>query len=150
MAYEHLMSKLDEELSGLDKKVAQGHDLDEKEYMCAKTWAKTLVSLKTDAAMDEEYGDEEYEASYRGQRRDPMGRFSREGGRPGNSYRRSMYPYPIYPSYRGGRNGARNGGGYSYHDGEDDPMMKLQEAYDNAASEQERKTIRKLMEQMEG
>lgn len=149
MAYDHLMEKLDQELTDLDKKVAQGHDLDEKEYMCAKTWAKTLVSLKTNDAMDEEYGEEEYEASYRGQRRDSMGRYSREGRNEG-SYRRSMYSYPMYPSYRGGsRRGTRNG--YSYHDGnEDDPMMKLQEAYDNAASEQERKTIRKLMEQMEG
>lgn len=145
MAYEHLMEKLEDELEALDKKVAQGHDLEKDEYECAKTWSKTLVSLQTKEAMDEEYGDdEEYEASYRNGKRDSMGRYSRNGR--GGSYRRTMYPYPMYPSYRGN---SRRGNGYSYHDGEDDPMAKLQEAYDNATSEQERKTIRKLMEQME-
>ena len=148
--YDHLKNKLEEELEELDKKVSKGEDLDEHEYECMKKWAKTLVAFDTHEAMLEEYGEEgedDYAASRRGpQHRDDMDRYSREG-RGDGSYRRSMYPYPMYRAYR---NGSRNGGGYSYHDAPDDPMAKLQEAYDNASSEQERKTIRKLMEQMEG
>lgn len=144
MAYDHLREKLEDELEALDKKIAQGHDLDKSEYECAKTWVKTIVAMQTMEAMDEEYeGEGDYEAAYaRGPRRDGMGRYSRDGGR--TEYRRSMYGGPVY---RGGRGGSRGGGRYSYH-GDDDPMNRLQEAYENADSEQERKTIRKLMEQM--
>lgn len=129
--YDHLMEKLADELAELDKKVAQGHDLDEKEYLCAKTWAKTIVALQTADAMDAEY-----EASFRGGRRDSMGRYSRDGYPEGGSYRR-------YPNYRGSMRR-----GYSYH-GDEEMKSMLQEAYDNAQNEQERKTIRRLMEQME-
>lgn len=152
--YDNFMNKLHEELEAIDKKVAQGHDLEKTEYECAKTWAKTVVALQTMEAMEEEYGEgEETGASYaRGDMRGGNGsrRYSRNGG---GSYRRSMSPYPMYPyygdggSYRRGMN--RNGGRGSYHgEEESEAMEKLQEAYENATSEQERKTIRKLIDQM--
>lgn len=121
MAYDHLREKLEDELEALDKKIAQGHDLDKGEYECAKTWVKTIVAIQTMEAMDEEYeGEGEYEASYaRGQRRDGMGRYSRDGR---GSYRRSMYGGPVY---RRGRGGSRGGGRYSYHGEDDDPMEQM-------------------------
>ena len=132
--FDHLIGKLEDELHDIDKKVGSGQDLSEKEFECADIWAHTLKSLVTVVAMDE--ASEEYED--RGSRR--MGHYSRNDGW-GRSER-------MYMPYRTTRRGTRDDGGYSYHGEGDDSYAKLQEAYDNASSEQERKTIRKLMDQM--
>lgn len=127
--FDNLLDKLEEELKAMDKKVASGQELDEREFKCIDTWAHTLKSLETVEAM-ESYDEQPDE--YRTSRAYDGGRSAGRGG----SYRRSMYPR----SYR------RDGRGYSYGD---DAMEKLQEAYDNAASEQERKMIRKIMDRMD-
>lgn len=74
-----------------------------------------------------------------GQRRDGRGRYSREGG---------------YSNARGGRGG--RGGGYSrasgYSYGDDDKMEKieiLREMKEDAQSEDERRTIDKIIRRME-
>lgn len=133
--FDKLIEKLMDELLEMNKKAGSGQDLSEKEYECSDIWAHTLKSLVTVEAMFD--ADDEWDQG--GSRR--SGRYSRDGGmsRSGNR------SYMLH--YRGTRRGSRDDGGYSYHDG-DDSMAKLQEAYDNASTEQERKTIRKLMDQM--
>ena len=62
-------------------------------------------------------------SSYRGRKRDSMGRYSREG--------------------RGGR------GGYSRHDAKDAMMEQMEMLMDQAGSEREREAIRRCMGQLE-
>ena len=62
-------------------------------------------------------------SSYRGRKRDSMGRYSREG--------------------RGGR------GGYSRHDAKEAMMEQMEMLMDQAGSERERKAIRRCMGQLE-
>lgn len=62
-------------------------------------------------------------SSYRGRKRDSMGRYSREG--------------------RGGR------GGYSRHDAKEDMMEQMEMLMDQAGSEREREAIRRCMGQLE-
>lgn len=135
--FDRFVDKLIDELDEVDKKVGSGQDLDASEYECADVWAHTLKDLLTAEAMIM-HGDEKEERwSYADERR--SGRYSRDDGMGGT---RRMY------SNRSMRRGSRNDGGYSYHGDGDDMYIKLQEAHDNATSEQERKTIRKLMDQM--
>lgn len=62
-------------------------------------------------------------SSYRGRKRDSMGRYSREG--------------------RGGR------GGYSRHDAKEAMMEQMEMLMDQAGSEKEREAIRRCMNQLE-
>ena len=62
-------------------------------------------------------------SSYRGRKRDSMGRYSREG--------------------RGGR------GGYSRHDAKESMMEQMEMLMDQAGSEKEREAIRRCMNQLE-
>lgn len=62
-------------------------------------------------------------SSYRGRKRDSMGRYSREG--------------------RGGR------GGYSRHDAKEAMMEQMEMLMDQAGSEREREAIRRCMSQLE-
>ena len=62
-------------------------------------------------------------SSYRGRKRDSMGRYSREG--------------------RGGR------GGYSRHDAKEAMMEQMERLMDQAGSEREREAIRRCMGQLE-
>ena len=62
-------------------------------------------------------------SSYRGRKRDSMGRYSREG--------------------RGGR------GGYSRHDAKEAMMEQMEMLMDQAGSEREREAIRRCMKQLE-
>lgn len=138
--FDHLIEKLEDELTEVDKKVGTGQDLNEDEYDCVRSWAHSLKSLVTVDAM------------YRAEDEENDGRRSFDDGRRSMRYSRSVgmrSARRMYPAYRGSRRGSRSDGEYSYHGGDDEAYMKLQEAYDNAQSEQERKTIRKLMEQME-
>ena len=65
-------------------------------------------------------------SSYRGRKRDSMGRYSRDGR---GSYSRD--------------------GGYSRHNAKDGMMMHLHEMMEEAEGEREREKIRRFMEQME-
>ena len=67
-------------------------------------------------------------SSYRGRKRDSMGRYSREGN---------------YSSARGGR------GGYSRHDAKEAMMEQMEMLMDQTGSEREREIIRRAMDQME-
>ena len=65
-------------------------------------------------------------SSYRGRKRDSMGRYSRDG-----------------------RGGYSRDGGYSRHNAKDGMMMHLHEMMEEAEGEREREKIRRFMEQME-
>ncbi len=64
--------------------------------------------------------------SYRGRKRDSMGRYSREG-----------------------RGGYSRDGGYSRHDAKEGIMRQLHEMLEEPGNEREREMIRRFMEQME-
>jgi len=77
------------------------------------------------------------------QRRDSMGRYSRESG---------------YANARGGRGGNRGGysrrgysraGGYSYDEGGEEKIEILREMMNEASSEDERRVLNKLIRRME-
>lgn len=79
--------------------------------------------------------------SYARQNRDSRGRYSREGG---------------YSNARGGRGGSRGGrggssraGGYSYGDDSEEKVELLREMMHEAGSEEERRTLQKLIRRME-
>ena len=67
-------------------------------------------------------------SSYRGRKRDSMGRYSREGN---------------YSSARNGR------GGYSRHDAKEAMMEQMEMLMEQAGSEREREAIRRCMGQLE-
>ena len=85
------------------------------------------------------------------QRRDSMGRYSREG----RGYSRES----AYANARGGRGGGNRGGysrrgysrdgGYSYDDGKEEKVEILREMMEEANSEDERRVIQKLIRRME-
>ena len=124
----HLIEKLNDELKEMDKKVASGQDLGSDEYECLDVLAHALKSLTTVKAMEEA----EYDGGYSGRGYSREGEMSRM-----NSYGNGSRMYYPMRSMR-----------YSRNDG-NDAIMRLQTAYDNAQSEQERKIIRKLIEDME-
>lgn len=119
-----------------------------------ETIDKLLNSIKNACkiVMYEEYSDGEYsqEGGMTGgnsyaQRRDSMGRYSREsaysnarGGRGGSR-----------GGSRGGRGGYSRAGGYSYDDGNEEKIEVLREMMSEASSEDERRVINKLIRRME-
>lgn len=116
---------------------------------------KLLHSIKNACKiiMYEEYSDDGYSyadadtdmANYSyardgrgaGVRRDSMGRYSREGG------------YANARGGRGGRGGYSRRGGYSYGDGSEDKVEMLREMMQESNSDEERRTLQKLIRRME-
>ena len=102
-----IVHKLTDTIKNLDKIEM----LEDGEYSQAGDW---------EADMRGTYGRG---SSYRGRKRDSMGRYSREG--------------------RGGR------GGYSRHDAKEAMMEQMEMLMDQAGSEREREAIRRCMGQLE-
>lgn len=120
---------------------------------------KLLNSIKNSCKiiMYEEYsedGEYSYEDGYsnargrgRNARRDSRGRYARESG---YSYEDGGYSNEGYSNRRGDRGGYSRRGGYSYDDGEkEEKMQMLQELMRDADSEQDKKLLRKMMQEMQ-
>ena len=129
-----LKEKLNEELKEIARKPEMGAgdlELIHKLTDTIKNIDK-ICALEEDGgysqAGDTEMGEYGRGNSYRGRRRDSMGRYSRDG----------------YSN-----RGYSRDGGYSRHDAKEGMMMQLGEMMDSASTERERKAIQRCMEQLE-
>ena len=130
------MDKLREKLCDELDEIARKPEMSAGDLETAHKLTDTIKNIDKIAMLEEDggysqAGDWEMEgrgsynrgSSYRGRKRDRMGRYSREG--------------------RGGR------GGYSRHDAKDAMMEQMEMLMDQAGSEREREAIRRCMGQLE-
>lgn len=127
-----------------------------------ETIDKLLDSIKNACKiiMYEEYSDDEGEYSRRGgySMADGMnGNYSMARGRGSNARRDSMGRYSREGGYSNARGGSRGGGsrggysreGYSYDDGKEEKVEILREMMNEVGSDEERRTIQKIIRRME-
>lgn len=146
---EKVIENLRKELDKIGSKELTNQSLDNIHMLSESLYYLTVTRAMEEGEYSEDYMyDEGRYSGRRGQRRDSMGRYAREGM--GSSYN-SSYNNSYEGSYgrgrgrSGGRYSSERGGGYSEADNMEGIM---QDMLNRSTDPKERETIQKMMSQM--